>query len=114
MEAGCFSFSLARQIKEKTGCEVYVMDPRKLSIIHQSLKKTDKEDAMKLALMAQRFDKNELPLVHIPNEDQEDYCPAFFKIGLFGVVTKRILVLHIIVYSKEFNYEIRKKKTVFS
>ena len=73
MEAGCFSFSLARQIKEKTGCEVYVMDPRKLSIIHQSLKKTDKEDAMKLALMAQRFDKNELPLVHIPNEDQEDY-----------------------------------------
>ncbi len=73
MESGSFSFSLARQLKEKLGCEIYILDPRKLSIIHQSLKKTDKEDAFKLALMGQRFEKEELPLVHLPDENQEGY-----------------------------------------
>ena len=46
------------------------MNAANLAIIHASLKKTDKEDALKLARLVQKYSPGELPVVPIPT-DQE-------------------------------------------
>ncbi|EMO88933.1 transposase domain protein, partial [Leptospira noguchii str. 2001034031] len=40
--------------------------------IYQSLKKTDKEDSLKIVRLIQRFPIEELPVVPIPNDEEED------------------------------------------
>jgi transposase len=41
-------------------------------MIWQSTKKTDKEDALKIAKFIQRYPEEELPLVSLPTEQEEE------------------------------------------
>jgi transposase len=50
--------------------QVLVLNAANLAVIYQSLKKSDREDALKLARLVQRFTPEELPIVPVPS-DQE-------------------------------------------
>lgn len=71
LEAGNISFLLAKEIKKEVGCEVIVLNPGDLAMIYQSLKKTDKEDCLKIARLIKRNPRKELPEVRIPDEYEE-------------------------------------------
>jgi len=71
IEAGALGFWMARLLKEKVGCEVYVLNPGQLAIIYKSTKKTDLEDAAKLAWILRRFPPAELPVVPLPSPGEE-------------------------------------------
>ncbi|EKO15145.1 transposase [Leptospira kirschneri str. H1] len=71
LEAGSQSFRIAKSILNK-GVQVIVLNPGNLATIYQSLKKTDKEDSLKIARLIQRFPIEELPTVPIPNDEEED------------------------------------------
>jgi len=70
LETGNASFVLAKAIIEQAGCKVHVLNAGKLHIIFRSLRKTDKEDALKLAKFIQRTPEEELPVVRIPDEKE--------------------------------------------
>ena len=42
-----------------------------MDLIYRSLKKTDKEDALKLARLIKRIPKSELPVVCVPTQKEE-------------------------------------------
>ncbi len=71
VEAGIQGFWLARQILSRVGCETIVLNPSHLAMIYSSLKKTDEEDALKLAHLIQGFSKEELPQVPLPNNAEQ-------------------------------------------
>ncbi|WP_017858764.1 IS110 family transposase, partial [Leptospira interrogans] len=71
LEAGSQSFRIAKSTLNK-GIQVIVLNPGDLATIYQSLKKTDKEDSLKIARLIQRFPIEELPVVPIPNDEEED------------------------------------------
>jgi transposase len=71
VEACSLAFVLARQLEREVGCRVHVLNPGKLAVIWQSTRKTDKEDAHKLATLIQRYPEDELPVVTIPGEREE-------------------------------------------
>jgi transposase len=71
VEACALAFVLARQLKREVGCKVLVLNPGKLAVIWQSTRKTDKEDARKLASLVQRYPEEELPVVAVPDEREE-------------------------------------------
>jgi len=68
IEAGTASFRLAKELSSKTGVVVLVLNAANLAVIYASLRKTDKEDALKLARLVQKFGPDELPVVPIPSE----------------------------------------------
>ncbi|EMN08144.1 transposase domain protein [Leptospira interrogans serovar Muenchen str. Brem 129] len=68
---GSQSFRIAKSILNK-GVQVIVLNPGNLATIYQSLKKTDKEDSLKIARLIQRHPIEELPTVPIPNDEEED------------------------------------------
>lgn len=67
MEACSFAFYLATELIQRIGCEVFVLNPRQLAVIYKSTKKTDLEDAAKLAWILKRFPPEELPVVTLPS-----------------------------------------------
>lgn len=71
IEACALAFVLARQLKRDVGCHILVLNPGKLAIIWQSTRKTDKEDARKLAQLIQRYPEDELPIVAVPDERED-------------------------------------------
>ena len=71
LEACSLAFFMAREIIDQTEAEPIVLNPGKLSIIYRSLKKTDSEDAMKLARLIQRIPQEELPVVPLPTEEEQ-------------------------------------------
>jgi transposase len=91
MEACCTAFLLARYLKAEVGCEVYILNPGKLRMIWQSTKKTDKEDALKIAKFVQRYPAEELPLVNLPTE-QEEELRQLIAMKQFLVKTRTALV----------------------
>lgn len=72
LEAGNMSFLLAKEINKNVGSDVIVLNPGDLATIYNSLKKTDKEDALKLARLIKRIPRKELPEVRIPDKNEED------------------------------------------
>jgi transposase len=68
LEAGNLAFMMAKEIMEQAGCEVVVLNAGKLALIYGSMKKTDKEDALKLARIVEQFREEQLPLVPLPSE----------------------------------------------
>ena len=70
LEAGTASFKIAKEIQTKPGVIVIVLNATNLAIIHASLKKTDKEDALKLARLVQKYSPKELPVVPIPTDEE--------------------------------------------
>jgi len=71
LEAGSQCFRIAKRIIKDVSCEVIVLNPGDVATIYKSLKKTDKEDALNLARLAQRNPKQELPEVPIPTDSEE-------------------------------------------
>ncbi|GHT97003.1 IS110 family transposase [Betaproteobacteria bacterium] len=72
IEAGNLAFEMAKEMMARVGSEVVVLNASKLALIYGSMKKTDKEDALKLAKLVQRYEASELPVVAVPS-DREMY-----------------------------------------
>ena len=70
LEAGNMAFVIAKEIQATVGCQVYVLNPSNLALIYGSMKKTDKEDSLKLAHILEDFQEGRLPVVPVPS-DQE-------------------------------------------
>jgi transposase len=70
LEAGNLAFEMAKEMKSRVGCEVVVLNASRLALIYGSMKKTDKEDSLKLAKLVQRFDNDELPVVAVPSDKE--------------------------------------------
>ena len=67
LEAGNLSFIMAREIMERVGSEVRVLNAAKLPFIWDAPTKTDKEDAMKLAHLVEERRDEKLPIVPVPS-----------------------------------------------
>ncbi|MDR1248250.1 MAG: IS110 family transposase [Treponema sp.] len=70
LEAGNLAFILAKELEKAVGCQIRVLNPSRLAIIYATDKKTDKEDAMKLAQLAADRPDSRLPIVAVPNDGE--------------------------------------------
>jgi transposase len=70
LEAGNMAFIMAKEIETAAGCRVYVLNPSHLALIYGSMKKTDKEDALKLAHILEDYQEDRLPAVAVPGEKE--------------------------------------------
>ena len=70
LEAGNMAFIIAKELEAMVGCQVYVLNPSHLPLIYGTMKKTDKEDSLKLAHIVEYFPEEQLPTVAVPS-DQE-------------------------------------------
>ncbi len=70
LEAGNLAFIFAREIMERIGSEVRVLNSAKLPFIWDAPTKTDKEDAMKLAHLVEERRDEKLPIVPLPSEKE--------------------------------------------
>jgi transposase len=71
LEAGNMAFIIAKEIEKAVeGSRVYVLNPSHLALIYGSMKKTDKEDSLKLAHILEDCKEERLPVVPVPS-DQE-------------------------------------------
>jgi transposase len=70
LEAGNLAFIFAREIQERVGSEVRVLNAAKLPFIWDAPTKTDKEDAMKLAHLVEERRDEKLPIVPLPSEQE--------------------------------------------
>lgn len=96
MEACPLAFILKAMIgKQVAGVTVHVLNPLGLAMIYQSTKKTDREDAAKLAWVIQRLPEEELPKVAVPTEQEQElrYLVAE-QVGLTQSRTREINRLH--------------------
>ena len=72
LEAGNLSFTMAREIQERVGSEVRVLNSAKLPFIWDAPTKTDKEDARKLAMLIEERRDEKLPIVPLPSEKEQE------------------------------------------
>jgi transposase len=72
VEAGSTAFHIARRLQTVSGVRVLVLNPGKLAVIYASMKKTDKEDALKLARLVETMREEYLPTVPLPSEAEEE------------------------------------------
>ena len=71
IEAGSMAFIMAKEIEKAVPeCQVYVLNPYRLEVIYKSMKKTDKEDALKLAHILEDCREERLPVVPVPSEKE--------------------------------------------
>ena len=88
---------MAKEIQKEVGCEVVLLNPSQLVLIYRSLKKNDKEDALKLARLVQKYKNEELPKVELPTEHEENLRQILTEIRqLKNDRTKEINRLHAI------------------
>ncbi len=100
---------MAKEIQKEVGCEVVLLNPSQLVLIYRSLKKNDKEDALKLARLVQKFKNEELPKVELPTEHEENLRQILTEIRqLKNDRTKEINRLHAIFVECGIT-EIKKK-----
>ena len=70
LEAGNMAFKMAREIQNRIGSEVRVLNSAKLLIVWNAPTKTDKEDAIKLAHLVEERRDEKLPIVPLPSEQE--------------------------------------------
>ena len=70
LEACSMAFIIAKEIEAAVGCKVFVLNPYKLFVIFSSMKKTDKEDSLKLAHILEDCREERLPVVPIPGDKE--------------------------------------------
>lgn len=100
---------MAKEIQKEVGCEVVLLNPSQLVLIYRSLKKNDKEDALKLARLVQKYNNEELPKVELPTEHEENLRQILTEIRqLKNDRTKEINRLHAIFVECGIT-EIKKK-----
>jgi len=68
LEACSLAFTMAKEMEASVGCEVKVLNPYQLPLIYKSMKKTDKEDALKLAHLLEDCKEERLPVVAVPSD----------------------------------------------
>lgn len=71
IETGTASFWFKRVLESKRPCKVLVLNALKLKFIYESLKKTDKEDSLKLARFVASYPERDLPVVQAPSPEYE-------------------------------------------
>ena len=100
LETGNSSFVLAKLIQKQVGCRVHVLNAGKLHIIFKSLKKTDKEDALRIAKFIRRIPEEELPTVTIPSDEEMAMrCSATELIRVDRSRTQSINALHSLLWN---------------
>lgn len=100
---------MAKEIQKEVGCEVVLLNSSQLVLIYRSLKKNDKEDALKLARLVQKYKNEELPKVELPTEHEENLRQILTEIRqLKNDRTKEINRLHAIFVECGIT-EIKKK-----
>ena len=72
IEVCSLAMVMAREMQNEVGCEVVLLNPSQIALIYRSVKKNDKEDALKLARLVQKFTNEELPKVELPTEHEEN------------------------------------------
>ena len=72
IEVCSLAMVMAKEIQNEVGCEVVLLNPSQIALIYRSVKKNDKEDALKLARLVQKFTNEELPKVELPTEHEEN------------------------------------------
>jgi transposase len=72
-EVSSYGNRLARQLRERVGCETRSLNAGELRIIWQSRKKTDKEDALKLAKYLRDTPEEEQCVIPLPSEEEEAF-----------------------------------------
>lgn len=72
LEVCSLAMVMAKEMEKKVGCEVVLLNPSQIALIYRSLKKNDKEDALKLARLVQKYTNEELPKVELPSEHEEN------------------------------------------
>lgn len=70
MEGGSSSFTLARYLLNHTESQVFVLNPMQLHIIFESMCKTDKQDAAKIAKYARDAHPENWVLIPIPTKEE--------------------------------------------
>jgi len=70
IEAGNLAFTLAKELEKTVGCEIRVLNPSHLPLIYGTMKKTDKEDALKLAHILEDYKDDRLPAVPVPGDEE--------------------------------------------
>ena len=66
LEAGNLAFLTAKELEAAAGCRVYGLNPHRPAVISRSMKKTDKEDVLKLARILEDMKEKRLPTVPVP------------------------------------------------
>ena len=72
IEACNIAFIMNKEFKEKTNTEFYILNPNKLVQIYMTDKKTDKEDALKLAKEIRDKPEEDLPRVFPPTDEMKE------------------------------------------
>lgn len=99
LETGNNSFTMAIRIKNALDCRVHILNAGALYLIFASAKKTDQEDALKIARFIQRYPENELPIVNIPpDRELEMRKYAVHQERLKKQRTKEINSLHCLLW----------------
>ncbi|GHV17356.1 IS110 family transposase [Spirochaetia bacterium] len=70
LEAGNLAFIMAKELEQAVGCEIRVLNPSHLAIIYATDKKTDPEDALKLAHLLTDRPDSRLPIVPVPSDEE--------------------------------------------
>jgi transposase len=82
---------MAWYLKAESEYEVYILNPGKLRMIWQLTKKTDTEDALKIAKFIQRYPAEDLPPVSLPTEREEE-LRQLISMKQFQVKTRTALI----------------------
>lgn len=97
IEVCSLAMVMAKEIENQVGCEVVLLNPSQIALIYRSLKKNDKEDALKLARLVQKYTNDELPKVELPTEHEENIRQILTELRqLKNDRTKEINRLHAI------------------
>jgi len=70
LEAGNMAFIMAKEIEAAVRCKVYVLNPSNLPLIYGTMKKTDREDSLKLAHILEDYREERLPVVPVPSDKE--------------------------------------------
>jgi transposase len=70
LEAGNMAFIMAKEMEKIAGCRAKVLNPHRLAVIYATDRKTDKEDALKLAHPVTDRPDSRLPTVEIPSDEE--------------------------------------------
>jgi transposase len=109
LEAGNLAFITAREIQERVGSEVRVLNSAKLPLIWDAPTKTDKEDAMKLAHLIEERSDEKLPIVPLPSEKEMERRKTLASYGReMRNRTRHINTLHAIFVHQGHTTVVRK------
>jgi transposase len=109
LEAGNLAFITAREIQERVGSDVRVLNSAKLPFIWDVPTKTDKEDAMKLAHLAEERRDDKLPIVPLPSEEEMERWKTLASYGReMKNRTRLINTLHAIFVHQGYTTVVKK------